>query len=263
YFGIEPGETHRALSDSRTLARVFLSLGEAKLVRARKTMLVNVLDYLGIALALDDGDLLHPEARLLRELAVASALGRYSECLERYRDARERLGDPSLPTVADVVERLGGEAVMQRIRTNRSADERYPAAMARLRRLLAGCANEPLPAQIAQLLEWVALSRADGADVEMDRVNLLTLHSAKGLEFSRVYVLGVEDGELPGSSVTRPATKAEVEESRRLLYVGMTRAKERLVLTRVESRGGQSTGGHRFLDEMGLTPMPSVPPLPA
>ncbi len=55
-------------------------------------------------------------------------------------------------------------------------------------------------------------------------------------------------------SAERRAPSAELEESRRLLYVGMTRAKERLVMTRVEARAGKLTGGHCFLDEMGLVP---------
>ena len=46
----------------------------------------------------------------------------------------------------------------------------------------------------------------------------------------------------------------EIEEARRLLYVGMTRTKDRLVLTRVATRGGKPTRGHQFLDEMGLSP---------
>jgi superfamily I DNA/RNA helicase/DNA polymerase III epsilon subunit-like protein len=262
YFDIEPGETHRALSDSYTLARVFLALGETKVARSRKIALVNVLDHLGVALALSDIDPLNTEAVLLRDVAVPFALGRYSDCLERYREQRAQLDDPSLPTVADVIERLGGEERMRRIRAEKTAEDRYPAAMARLRRLLSRCASESLEQQITQLLEWVALSRADGADVDADRVNLLTLHSAKGLEFSRVYVLGVEDGELPGLSRDGPPATADVEEARRLLYVGMTRAKERLVLTRVESRSGMATGGHRFLDEMGLVPRPA-PQLPS
>ena len=50
--------------------------------------------------------------------------------------------------------------------------------------------------------------------------------------------------------------EAELQESRRLLYVGMTRAKDRLVMTRVERRRSEPTGGHRFLTEMGFTPRP-------
>ena len=83
------------------------------------------------------------------------------------------------------------------------------------------------------------------AELARERINLLTLHSTKGLEFSRVYILGVEDAQLPGGTPMRPATPGETEEARRLLYVGMTRARDRLVLTRAERRGGQRTGGHR------------------
>jgi DNA helicase-2/ATP-dependent DNA helicase PcrA len=118
--------------------------------------------------------------------------------------------------------------------------------------LIGQCHGESLDEHIVDFLERVALSRNDGVSAERERVNLLTLHSTKGLEFSRVYILGVEDAQLPGGSATRPATPDEIEEARRLLYVGMTRTIDRLVLTRAERRNGQRTGGHRFLDEMGL-----------
>ena len=85
------------------------------------------------------------------------------------------------------------------------------------------------------------LSKWDGNEPERGRVNLLTLHSTKGLEFSRVYIVGVEDAQLPGGSPTTGPTPDEIEEARRLLYVGMTRTKDRLVLTRVATRGGKPT----------------------
>jgi superfamily I DNA/RNA helicase/DNA polymerase III epsilon subunit-like protein len=254
HFGIDPGTSHRALDDTRTLARVFLALGDAKVARARKTALVNLLDYLGLALILSDDDGLDAEGHLLRRLSRPYVLGRYSDCLEFYRSEREQADDNTLPTVADLIDWLGGEKVMQRIRAERSADERYPVAMARLRRLIEQCAGITLGEQIARLLECVALSRSDGVDPERERINLLTLHSTKGLEFSRVYILGAEDAQLPGSAPARAARTDELEEARRLLYVGMTRAKDRLVLTRAATRNGKPTGGHRFLDEMGLAP---------
>ena len=250
-FGIDAGASHRALDDARTLARVFLALGESKVTRARKTSLVHVLDYLGIALALWDGEL-DNEGQLLRRLCRPFSLGRYSDCLEFYRAERDVAGDSTLPTVRQLIERLGGIEAMQRIRAERSASERYPMAMARLRRLMSSQIAESLGDQIAEFLERVALSSKDGIAPARERVNLLTLHSTKGLEFSRVYILGVEDAQLPGGTPLHPATPSEIEEARRLLYVGMTRSRDRLVLTRAERRGGQRTGGHRFLDEMEL-----------
>jgi DNA polymerase III epsilon subunit family exonuclease len=253
-YGVDSGRSHRALDDARTLAQVFLALGEAKIVRARKTALVNLLDYLGVALALSDEQSLGPEALLLRRLARGYALGRYSNCLDIYVVEREEAGEESLPTVDDLIDRLGGEKLMLRYRAEKSAEQRYPAAMIRLRPLLDQDAGQPLGDQIARFLERAVLSLWNGVEPERARVNLLTLHSTKGLEFSRVYVVGVEDEQLPGRSTSQELSKRELEESRRLLYVGMTRTKERLVLTRVETRGGKPTGGHRFLDEMHLVP---------
>ena len=69
-----------------------------------------------------------------------------------------------------------------------------------------------------------------------------------------MYVVGVEDEQLIPIPRDGVVNKLELEEARRLLYVGMTRAKDRLVMTRAKSRGGRPTGGQRFLEEMGITP---------
>jgi len=116
-----------------------------------------------------------------------------------------------------------------------------------------------LDESIDRLLERVALSTSDGAAVAPDRVNLLTLHSTKGLEFSRVYIVGVEDYQIPGYRESKDNRQAEIQEARRLLYVGMTRAQERLVLTRVERRSGMDAGGSSFLTEMSLAPQSLAP----
>lgn len=265
-YDVDTGQSHRALDDSRALAKIFLRLNEDALARARKTALVHLLDHLGVALALTGPHKEESEARLLLGLAIPYALGGFSDCLEHYRAMREELDDPTLPPVEYVIDALGGPKRMQQIRKEKSADERYPVSMERIRRLLSGSSapsavSSSLQNQIDAFLERVALSIADGPVAERDRVNLLTLHSTKGLEFSRVYILGVEDAQfLMGE---RP-TKQEIEEARRLLYVGMTRTKDRLVLTRCENRGGRLTGGTQFLDEMGLvarTPSRAAAPL--
>jgi DNA polymerase III epsilon subunit-like protein len=252
-FGIETGRSHRALDDTLALAKVTLALDGLKRLRARKTALANLLDWVGLGLALSRDESLSDEGRLLRALLSAYALGRYSTCLEVYE--REQGDDLSIPTVDEVIEALGGAERMVKIRADKTADERYPAAMLRLRRLIAEIPDGPLDEQISLFLERALLSKWDGHEPEKTRVNLLTLHSTKGLEFSRVYIVGAEDGQLPGGTQATPATLDEIEEARRVLYVGMTRTKDRLVLTYAEARGGKPTGGHQFLDEMGLAPM--------
>lgn len=252
-FDIDAGQSHRAGDDARTLAQLFVKLDEAKVSRARKTAMLELLDQLGLALALSDEESLCDEARLFLQFARPFALGRYSSCLESYE--RERAGDESILTVDEAIDRLGGVALMEKIRSEKSPDERYPGTMLRLRRLIEHIPDGTRQEKIDAFLERAVLSKFDGTEPDNGRVNLLTLHSTKGLEFSRVYIVGAEDAELPGGHPTRGPTTDEVEEARRLLYVGMTRAKDRLVITRVETRRGKLTGGHQFLTEMGLLPV--------
>lgn len=252
-FGVDPGRAHHALDDSRTLARVLLGLESRRLRRARKTGEVGLLEHLAVALALSEPTDLNDEAKTLLELGKLFALGRYGRALALYEAERGRPGGEGAPDVEGLIGRLGGRQLMERLRREKTAEDRYPAAMARLRRLLDLIRPGPLPEQLGSFLERVALSTSRaGPETDRERINLLTLHSTKGLEFSRVYIVGVEDSELPGMSQGREPARPEVEEARRLLYVGMTRAKDRLVLTRAERRNDLPTGGRRFLDEMGL-----------
>ena len=248
-FGIECGRVHHALDDAVTLAQVYRELEQQRAVRARKAVLANVLDYLGLALALEDGPKTGERANLFHT-ARFHTLGRYSDALEFYAMERERRGGTA-PSVDAVIQRLGGRALMTKLRAEPDPAQRYPAAVARLRALLD--AGGDLEEGIDRLLERVALSKSEGEAAAPDRVNLLTLHSTKGLEFSRVYIVGVEDYEIPGYQATTNNITDEIEEARRLLYVGMTRACDRLVLTRCERRSGRDSGGGMFLQEMGLT----------
>src|SRR2546427_165920 len=234
-FGIDGGRAHHALDDAVTLAQVYHELERQRGIRARKAVLVNLLDYLGLALALEQGARSREQA-LLFDIAKFYTLGRYSDALAFYEMERERTGGVAAPPLDEVIQRLGGRALMTRLRAEPDPAQRYPAAVARLRALMDGDASGTLADGIDQLLERVALSTSDGIEVAPDRVNLLTLHSTKGLEFSRVYIVGVEDYQIPGLRETKENRQAEIEEARRLVYVGMTRTRDRLVLARGERR---------------------------
>src|SRR4029077_472713 len=194
-----------------------------------------------------EGESDSPERKLLFDIGRFRTLGPYSDALELYAATRQ----DDHPSLARVIDLLGGPKIMARLRAQRDPTQRYASAVARLRALLEG-AEGTLDEMIDQLLERIALSSSEADAVSRGRVNLLTLHSTKGLEFSRVYIVGVEDFQIPGYQAATNNIVEEIEEARRLLYVGMTRARERLALTRVERRMNQDAGGSSFLEEMGF-----------
>ncbi|MCC8029016.1 MAG: DNA helicase PcrA [Lachnospiraceae bacterium] len=96
--------------------------------------------------------------------------------------------------------------------------------------------SEEMPT-LGGFLEEVALvADIDSLEEGSDYVALMTLHSAKGLEFPNVYMSGMEDGLFPGYMTIMAEDPAEMEEERRLCYVGITRAKEHLTLTGAKQR---------------------------
>ena len=102
-------------------------------------------------------------------------------------------------------------------------------------------------------LEEIALmTDIDNYNADVDAVVMMTMHSAKGLEFPEVFIIGMEDGVFPGSqSIYNPE---DMEEERRLAYVGITRAKEKLYLTNTRTRLIFGSTSHnppsRFINEI-------------
>ena len=145
----------------------------------------------------------------------------------------------------------------------------------RLRNLgeLVNLASERTVGEIDEFLDQIALvSDVDALDGQggatpkrKDAVQLSTIHGAKGLEFDVTFVTGVEEGLLPHYYCTE--SLEEVEQERRLLYVAMTRARERLVLTHGEVRSRWGTVApvlrSRFLDDLPTAALEVEAPPPA
>ena len=134
-------------------------------------------------------------------------------------------------------------------------DDGTPTGKDRINNLAVLIDNASRYDSLEEFLEDAALmSSADEASGK-NTVTLMTLHAAKGLEFPVVFVVGLEEGLFPSS---RAEKEAELEEERRLAYVGMTRAMDDLFLTWAQSRfsfGGRNyTMPSRFLTELGFDP---------
>jgi ATP-dependent DNA helicase UvrD/PcrA len=162
-----------------------------------------------------------------------------------------------LDDVADMVAGSPGPLLQQLLERSGYLDqleaERSIEAEGRLENLaeLVGAANEA--ETVDEFLEQISLvADTDDLDDDATSVTLMTLHSAKGLEFPIVFLIGLEDGIFPHlRSLTEPD---QLEEERRLAYVGITRARRRLYLTHAWSRtlfgGTQYNPPSRFLDEI-------------
>ncbi len=152
------------------------------------------------------------------------------------------------------------DSLMRRLDYVRFLQDGTPQGDARIENVkeLASVAAQYQDAGLSAFLEEIALvSDLDNADFGSDVVTLMTLHSAKGLEFPVVFITGLEESLFPHSRALYDAT--EMEEERRLMYVGMTRAREELNLLYATERtlygGRQHNPPSRFLADIESQPV--------
>ena len=175
--------------------------------------------------------------------------------MARFGDLLIRLGElkgklPLSDLIRLVVNEAGLEAHIRKVDTN--PEERLENVQEFIS-LAAEYEAESPEDSLAALLERASLvSDTDSLEESEDTLTLITLHQAKGLEFPVVFMVGLEEGLLPHSRSMD--SNAELEEERRLCYVGITRAMEQLFLVRAFQRGlwgpSSPTIASRFLEEI-------------
>ncbi len=180
------------------------------------------------------------ELALERGALKGAAAGRVEEFLALIHRFREKLGQLPYPRLtAELIEESGyGPALRETAERALSQMDREEARerLQNLEQLLAGMEEHVgTEGSLQDFLEQVALvTDLDSYDGSLDRVTLMTLHAAKGLEFPVVFLTGMEEGLFPHSRAN--GGEEEVEEERRLCYVGMTRAMDKLYLTHARRR---------------------------
>ena len=170
--------------------------------------------------------------------------------------------EPIDELVNEVYELSGYRAFLE---NDEKADER----MDNVGELISGAAHYCETAEEASFSDYMdnlaLISDIDNYDEELDAAVLMTIHAAKGLEFPIVFICGFDDGIFPNFMCMYDPS--EMEEERRLCYVGITRAKERLFLTCAKSRivYGKSTQYRpsRFLDEIPEEVLDVIDPTPS
>ena len=181
-----------------------------------------------------------------QELAsrARNSLRRFTEDLARWRAMVPKVRHPELARV--VLDESGYTAMWQ---NDKSPDA--PGRLDNLKELIA--AMEEFES-LHGFLEHVSLVMDNAADTVGDQLTLMTLHSAKGLEFDHVFLPGWEEGLFPSQRSVDEGGIAALEEERRLAYVGLTRARRRAYVLSAANRQihgqWQSSLPSRFLDEL-------------
>jgi len=159
--------------------------------------------------------------------------------------------------VAPLAERVFAESGLEK--SLRAAGPEGENALENINELINAVAGYDQQAEQPSLVDYLQqislFSDADAYDTSSDRVALMTLHAAKGLEFENVFIVGVEDGLLPHERSNAGEDEDELEEERRLFFVGITRAKTGLYISfaRYRTVRGQMlrTIPSQFLFELG------------
>ncbi len=161
--------------------------------------------------------------------AAAKKVAAFVAMMEDFASRLERLPYPQL--AAELIDETGYAQMLRSENTQEARDR-----LDNLDQLLAGMEeHRDEETTLQDYLEQIALvTDLDAYDSSLDRVTLMTLHAAKGLEFPVVFMTGMEDGIFPAARSNDGGE--QLEEERRLCYVGMTRAKEKLYLTHARRR---------------------------
>ena len=175
-------------------------------------------------------------ARMVPGLGKAvEKIGRFTAQIEGFRSMAQSEEYSIKELIEAILEETGYEEELQS-----EGEIEAETRMENIEELISKAAAYEEDAQYPSLdefLEQVALvADIDNVDSSEDRVTLMTLHSAKGLEFPKVYLAGMEDGLFPGMMAISSDDRTDMEEERRLCYVGITRAKKELVITAARKR---------------------------
>lgn len=164
---------------------------------------------------------------------------RSATAVKRFVDLYDHLAIKATATLEDLIRSIVEETKYEEHLLKTVVDGQDSSAVANVDEFITAGVEfdryHPDDGSLELFLEQTALvADTDAFEDNTDRVTVMTLHAAKGLEFPRVFVIGVEDGLLPHSR--SKDTDSGFEEERRLLFVGITRAKERLQLSCCKSR---------------------------
>ncbi len=239
---VEIGTAHRALDDTRALAAVFQAMQADYQVQRAAALGAETLGILALAMLLEMSEA-DAEASTLFQAGVRLWKTATDDWLVARLEAESETNPAAGAAFAVWRKRLGSDPP--------DTDNQTPEVLAALAKRY-----DDLPPRegMQALLDFTRLMTAADHWRNCEAVTLMTIHAAKGLEFSHVWLPALEErppapgSPPPAASPNRPDDR--LEEERRLLYVGLTRAQEQVVLSWAKTRDGQPMTHLRFLADL-------------
>ena len=248
-FNVKHETMHRALEDVQINRQVFDELIKEDLRRRELKSLPELLPLVGIGILAAQGE--QQDVGIDEE--IEGEVKAYCQAAARYVQTHQPELDWMEADLQSAEKQLVQEFIdtLTQTQIEESPEDRdWEARRARFMNGVLHFQDISDETHLTNFLDYQKLiNNADEVEIETDKITLMTLHAAKGTEFPVVIILGMEDGTFP---IRRPdQTISELEEERRLFYVGMTRAQDRLYLTSVSRRRGDfERGSSMFLREI-------------
>jgi len=245
-FKLDAGTRHRALDDVKVLHYIFQKLLSIQKNNEIKSGAEEYCEFVSLGNVLENA-LAPAEDRILFNAGIKKLLSPYSQIRQDYckefsvndDELQQNLLSISLKNV------LSSD-------TYNSEEEFFHKILNTAREF----SLAPVDLAIPEFLSFVSLVNHQDSLEKIDAVSLLTFHAAKGLEFDKVIILGMEDEQMPSffayrsdDQDDRPVSK-KLEEQKRLLYVGITRGKSEVIFTIVQNRNGRRQKSSPFLDDI-------------
>lgn len=243
-FHLDTGTRHRALDDVIVLHEIFQHLLKIMQAAELKTVREDLTEYVALGNFIQQ-QITETEDRIYLLAGIPRLLSPYSSILKEF------IAGYKMPTLQHELQHyalsLSGDTMQY---------DSHKEFLHRIMDMARDFNHMDIDDAIAEFLTYIALLNPQDNLEDIEAVSLLTFHAVKGLEFDRVIILGLEDENMPSmfayrrdSDDDRPVRK-KMEEQKRLLYVGITRAKEEVILSAVKNRFGRQQRSSPFLKEI-------------
>jgi len=248
-FKLDAGTRHRAADDVKVLHDIFQKLLAVQERNETNSLGEDLCEFASLGNVLENS-LAAAEDKILFQAGIKKLISPYSAVRQNYCAEFSIDDEELLQNLIRIASKVSPASAVY------STDEDF---YRRVMQTAAEFSRLQVDLAVPEFLSYVSLVNPQDSLDKIDAVSLLTFHAAKGLEFDKVIILGMEDEQMPSFFAYRNddqddrSVSKKIEEQKRLLYVGITRGKNEILFTIVENRSGRKHKSSPFLEQIRST----------